>query len=422
MAVTPVTLRDIEDAAAAIEGQVVPTPMRPSPSLSALTGAEVWLKLENLQFTGSFKDRGSLNRMLKLSDAERQRGVIAISAGNHAQGVAYHAGRLGIPATIAMPKSTPFSKVARTESLGANVIQEGEELADLVSVADELIEHEGLTLIHPYDDLYIIAGQGTIGLEMLDAAPALDTIVAPIGGGGLMSGIAVAAKAVKPSIRLIGVEASLYPNMHHAIAGVEAPPGRPTIAEGIAVKNPGKLTLPIIRETVEEILLATEAQLEWGVQELATVGKIVGEGAGAAPLSALLAYPDRFKGRKVGLVISGGNIDATVLASALMRSLVRHGKLVRMRVQVRDSPGGLAKATQIIADAGANVLDVQHNRLFFDVPIKDTEVEFVLQTKNEEHVTALVDTLRAEGIAAEILSNLAHGIPGAEEATVAAHR
>jgi len=285
-----------------------------------------------------------------------------------------------------------------------------------------LIEHEGLTLIHPYDDLYIIAGQGTIGLEMLDAAPALDTIVAPIGGGGLMSGIAVAAKAVKPSIRLIGVEASLYPNMHHAIAGVEAPPGRPTIAEGIAVKNPGKLTLPIIRETVEEILLATEAQLEWGVQELATVGKIVGEGAGAAPLSALLAYPDRFKGRKVGLVISGGNIDATVLASALMRSLVRHGKLVRMRVQVRDSPGGLAKATQIIADAGANVLDVQHNRLFFDVPIKDTEVEFVLQTKNEEHVTALVDTLRAEGIAAEILSNLAHGIPGAEEATVAAHR
>ncbi len=407
----PVTLPDIVAAAKAIAGHVVCTPMRPSPSLSALTGAEVWLKLENLQFTASFKDRGALNCLLQLPAEQRRRGVVAISAGNHAQGVAYHAGRLGIPATIAMPTGTPFAKVARTESFGATIIQAGAELAELVALADELVTKEGLTLIHPYDDPLIIAGQGTVGLEILNSEADIDTLVVPIGGGGLMAGTAIAVKTLRPDIRLIGVEAAHYPTMKSAIAGIDAPPGRPTVAEGIAVKYPGKLTLPVIREHVEDILLISEDHLEWGVQELATVGKVVAEGAGAAPLAALLTYPALFKGRKVGLVISGGNIDATVLASALMRSLVRHQKLVRVRLQVSDSPGGLATATRIIAEQGANVWDVQHNRLFFDVPIKNTEIEFVLQTKDEPHVQRLLAALRAEGIIADVLSNLAHSAP-----------
>lgn len=409
----PVTLQDIEAAAKAIAGQVVRTPMRPSPSLSALTGANVWLKLENLQFTASFKDRGALNRLLQLSPEEQRRGVVAISAGNHAQGVAYHAGRLGIPATIAMPTGTPFAKVARTESFGATVIQAGAELADLVALADELIAKEGLTLIHPYDDPYVIAGQGTVGLEIVHSEADIDTLVVPIGGGGLMAGTAIAMKALKPDVRLIGVEAAHYPTMKCAIEGTEAPPGRPTIAEGIAVKYPGKLTQPVIAEHVEDILLLSEERLEWGVQELATVGKMVAEGAGAAPLAALLTYPEHFKGRNAGLVISGGNIDATVLASALMRSLVRHHKLVRMRLQVSDQPGGLAAATRIIAEQGANVWDVQHNRLFFDTPLKSTEIEFVLQTKDEAHVARILTALRAEGIVVNVLSNLAHSGAGA---------
>ena len=309
-----VSLQDVQAAAAAIAGQVVHTPMLPAPSLSAMIGAEVWLKLENLQFTASFKVRGSLYRLQALSERQRKLGVIAISAGNHAQGVAYHAGRLGIPATIAMPKGTPFAKVARTESFGARVLQEGNEVADLEALADDLVAKEGLTLIHPYDDDRIIAGQGTVGLEMLEIAPELDTIVAPIGGGGLMAGIAVAAKALKPAIRLVGVQAANFPSMAAAIAGRETPPGKPTIAEGIAVKHPGKRTLPVIREHVPEIVVLEEAALEHGVQELATVGKVVAEGAGAAPLAALLAHPERFRGQKVGLVISGGNIDAILMS------------------------------------------------------------------------------------------------------------
>jgi threonine dehydratase len=406
-----VTLPDIENAAAAIAGQVVRTPVRPSPALSSLTGAEIWLKLENLQFTGSFKDRGALFRLQALTETERRRGVIAISAGNHAQGVAYHAGRLGVPATIAMPKSTPFAKVARTESFGARVVQHGDEIADLISLADDLVAREGLTLIHPYDDPYIIAGQGTVGLELLKSEPSVDTIVVPIGGGGLMAGIAIAAKAKNPSIRLIGVEAAYFPSMHHVIAGLETPPWKPTIAEGIAVKYPGKLTRPIIEQYVEEILLVSEAALERGVQELAIVGKVVAEGAGAAPLAAVLQNPEHFRGRKVALIVSGGNIDATVLASALMRSLVRQRKLVRLRVEVSDAPGGLAKATRIIADTGANVLEVQHNRLFFDVPIKLTEIDFVLETRDREHVARLIAALAAEGISAELLSDQAHSVP-----------
>lgn len=406
-----VTVQDIQAAAAAIAGQVVRTPMRPSPSISALTGAEVWLKLENLQFTASFKDRGSLYRLQSLSEQQRKLGVIAISAGNHAQGVAYHAGRLGIPATIAMPKGTPFAKVARTESFGARVLQEGNEVADLEALAAGLVAKDGLTLIHPYDDDRIIAGQGTVGLEMLESAPELETIVVPIGGGGLMAGIAIAVKALKPSIRLVGVQAAAYPSMACAIAGRKTPPGKPTIAEGIAVKHPGTRTLPVIREHVEDIIVLEEAALEYGVQELATVGKVVAEGAGAAPLAALLADPEKFRDQKVGLVISGGNIDATLLASCLMRSLVRNKRLVRLRVEVSDAPGSLALATRIIADAGANVLEVQHNRLFFDVPIKLTEVDFVLEVRDAAHCDRLLATLAAEGMTAQLLSTHAHGIP-----------
>ncbi|MCA8926507.1 MAG: threonine ammonia-lyase [Alphaproteobacteria bacterium] len=406
-----VAFSDIQAAAEAIAGHVVRTPMRPSPSISALTGAEVWLKLENLQFTASFKDRGALYRIQALTELERSLGVIAISAGNHAQGVAYHAGRLGIPATIAMPKGTPFAKVARTESFGARVIQEGNDIADLEALAADLVAKEGLTLIHPYDDERIIAGQGTVGLEMLDSAPDLDMIVAPIGGGGLMAGIAVAAKAIKPDIRLIGVEAAAFPSMACALAGTPAPPGKPTIAEGIAVKHPGKRTLPIIRDHVEDIIVLNEAELEYGVQELATVGKVVAEGAGAAPLAALLTKPEAFRGLKVGLVISGGNIDATMLASCLMRSLVRHKRLVRLRVEVSDAPGGLAQATRIIAEAGANVLEVEHNRLFFDVPIKLTEIDFVLEVRDAAHGDRLLAALAKEGVSARILDPHAHGVP-----------
>ncbi len=406
-----VSLQDVQAAADAIEGQVVRSPMRPSPSISELTGAEVWLKLENLQFTASFKDRGALYRIQALSAVEQSRGVIAISAGNHAQGVAYHAGRLGIPATIAMPKGTPFAKVSRTESFGARVIQEGNEIADLEALAANLVAKEGLTLIHPYDDDRIIAGQGTVGLEMLGSAPDLDTIVVPIGGGGLMAGIATAVKALKPSIRLIGVQAAAFPSMSCALAGRQAPAGKPTIAEGIAVKHPGTRTLPIIREHVEEIIILDEAAMEYGVQELATVGKVVAEGAGAAPLAALLAYPDKFKGQKVGLVISGGNIDATLLASCLMRSLVRNKRLVRLRVEVSDAPGSLAQATRVIAEAGANVLEVQHNRLFFDVPIKLTEIDFVLEVRDAAHCDRLLAALTKEGVTAQLLATHAHSLP-----------
>jgi len=407
-----VTLADIQAAAEAVAGQVVRTPTRFSSPLSALTGAEVWLKLENLQFTASFKDRGALYRLQALSDEQRRQGVIAISAGNHAQGVAYHAGRLGIPAIIAMPCGTPFAKVARTEGFGARVLQEGEELADLVALADRLVTEQGLTLIHPYDDARVIAGQGTVGLELLASAPAVDTIVVPIGGGGLMAGIAAAAKALNPAIRLVGVEAKAYPSMYCAVQGEEAPPGRPTLAEGIAVKYPGRLTRPLIEEHVAEILLLDESELERGVQELATVGKLVAEGAGAAPLAAMLTYPERFVGRKVALVISGGNIDATLLASTLMRSLVRDKRLVRLRVEVSDAPGGLARVTRLIADAGANVLEVQHNRLFFDVPIKLTEIDFVLEVQDEGHAGQLIARLKAASVTAEFLSTHAHGTAG----------
>ena len=407
-----VTLGDIERAAAAIRGAVVETPCVRSLTLSEITGAEIWLKMENEQYTGSFKDRGALVRMLDLDEGQRRRGVIAMSAGNHAQGVAYHAKRLGIPATIVMPEGTPMVKIRSTELLGARVILHGAGLSEAETFAHELAGREGLTFVHPYDDERIIAGQGTVALEMLAARPDLDMLVVPIGGGGLIAGCATAAKAIRPDIAVVGVEAALYPSMLRAIRGEDAAPGRsasdgPTIAEGIAVKRPGRLTQPIVERLVSHIALVTEAQIERGVQLLIEIEKTVAEGAGAAPLAAVLAEPERYAGRRVGLVVSGGNIDSRLLASVLMRGLVREGRLVRLRVEVSDQPGSLARITRQIADLGANVLEVYHQRWFYDVPIKMAEVDFVLETRDIAHMRKLVDSLTASGTRARLLSSSA---------------
>ena len=407
-----VTLGDIERAAAAIRGAVVETPCVRSLTLSEITGAEIWLKMENEQYTGSFKDRGALVRMLDLDEGQRRRGVIAMSAGNHAQGVAYHAKRLGIPATIVMPEGTPMVKIRSTELLGARVILHGAGLSEAETFAHELAGREGLTFVHPYDDERIIAGQGTVALEMLAARPDLDMLVVPIGGGGLIAGCATAAKAIRPDIAVVGVEAALYPSMLRAIRGEDAAQGRsasdgPTIAEGIAVKRPGRLTQPIVERLVGHIALVTEAQIERGVQLLIEIEKTVAEGAGAAPLAAVLAEPERYAGRRVGLVISGGNIDSRLLASVLMRGLVREGRLVRLRVEVSDQPGSLAGITRQIADLGANVLEVYHQRWFYDVPIKMAEVDFVLETRDIAHMRKLVDSLTASGTRARLLSSSA---------------
>jgi threonine dehydratase len=406
-AALPVTIDDIRAAAAAIEGEVMRTPAIRSPALSSLTGAEVVLKLETMHPTGSFKERGALTKLKSLDAAQRRAGVIAMSAGNHAQGVAFHASRLGIPATIVMPEGTPFTKVERTEAHGARVVLRGEGLGEARQAAQAIAAAEGLSLIHPYDDRLIIAGQGTIGLELLEDFPELDAIIVPIGGGGVMAGTAIAATTLKPSIEMIGVEAALYPSMHHFLAGIEAPKGGQTLAEGIAVKEPGKLTSEIIRALVADILLVDEGQLECAVETLLDTQKLVAEGAGAAPLAALLAAPERFRGRQVGLVLCGGNIDARIVASILMRGLVRAGRLVRIRVEISDAPGVLAKIARIIGEKGGNIVEIYHQRLFHDVPVKLAEVDAVLETRNPGHVGEIMATLTQAGFPTRLLSNTA---------------
>jgi len=402
-----VTLDDIRAAATAIAGQVVRTPCVYSRTLSAMTGAEIWLKLENMQYTASFKDRGALNRLLALDAGQRKAGVIAVSAGNHAQGVAWHAQRLGIPATIVMPHGTPFVKVHNTAVLGARVVIEGESVSDAEPFALAMARRDGSTFVHPYDDPLIVAGQGTVALEVLEDCPEIEAFVVPIGGGGLIGGIATAAHTLAPAVTVYGVEAALYPSMLHAIRGLPAPKGGPTIAEGIAVKTPGRITRPIVERLVSDILLVEEAQIEQAVQLIVEIEKVVVEGAGAVALAAVLADPDRFAGRKVCLVLSGGNIDARVLASVLMRGLARSGRLCRVRVEISDQPGGLAHVTAILAGLGANVLEVDHHRWFYDVPVKLTEVEFLLETRNEAHVRDIVDGLKAAGIPIRRLSGAA---------------
>ena len=352
-----VTIDHIRAAAKAIEGAVIRTPCPRSRTLSDLTGASIHLKFENLQYTASFKDRGALYKLLGLSAAETAAGVIACSAGNHAQGVAYHAQRLGMPATIVMPRHTPFSKVRHTQAHGARVILEGEDLSESTDVAEALRAKEGLTFIHPYDDDRIIAGQGTVALEMLADHPDLECLVVPIGGGGLIAGCAIAAKALDPDIEIVGVEAALYPSMTEALAGAAPTSGGQTIAEGIAVMRPGGRTRPIVEALVSEIIAVGEAALERAVLMLLEIEKAVAEGAGAAALAAVLDNPARFAGRKLGLVVSGGNIDTRILASILMRGLVREGRLVRLRVNISDAPGALARVAGIVGAVGGNIVE-----------------------------------------------------------------
>ncbi len=392
-----ISLPDIEAARRLIAGAVLDTPMLPAPKLSALTGAEVHVKYENLQVTNSFKERGALVKLSSLSEAERARGVIATSAGNHAQAVAYHAARLGIPATIVMPETTPFVKVAATRSHGAEVVLHGETIAECWTVMEDIQHERGLTLVHPYDDARIIAGQGTIALEMLEAVPDLDVMVIPIGGGGLIAGNAIAARAVRPDIEIIGAEAALYPSVWNALTGEDRPIGGPTLAEGIAVEHCGKLTLPVIRELVSEVMLVDEAQLERAVNAYLTLQKTMAEGAGAAGLAAMLAKPERFRGRKVGLILCGGNIDPRILASVMVRELERESRIVSFRLTIPDRPGILGPIAVMLGLLDANILEVDHRRLFLDVPAKGAKLDVTIETRDAVHAEEIMAALNAGG-------------------------
>ena len=399
-----VSIAEIRDAAGAIAGQVKRTPSVDAPRLAELIGAErVVLKLESEQYTGSFKDRGALVKLLSLTPSERKAGVVAMSAGNHAQGVAYHARRLGIPSTIVMPVGTPFTKVERTRHLGARVLVEGEGFDTAGAFARELAAKEGLVFVHPYDDEKIIAGQGTIGLEMLADDPDLDCLIVPIGGGGLIAGIATAAKALKPGIELLGVEAKLYPSMYNAVRGLEPAAGGSTLAEGIAVKRPGDKTKPIVEALVSDILLVGEDTLERAVMQLIEVQKLVAEGAGAAGVAAMLGYRERFAGKRVGTVICGGNIDSRMLAHILMRGLVRDGRMVRLRIEITDQPGALARLSGVIGKDGGNIIEIYHQRMFHDVPVKKADIDAVIETRNAEHVREIVQGLNAIGFPTRLL-------------------
>ena len=392
-----VTLQKIRTAATRLEGLLVRTPCLKSETLSRLTGAEVYLKFENHQFTASFKERGALTKLLSLDEAQRRRGVIAMSAGNHAQGVAHHAARMGIPATIVMPVSTPFNKVQQTRQLGARVVLHGEQLTEAAAHAHELAERENLVFVHPYDDEDVIAGQGTIALEMLADFPEIDLLCLPIGGGGLIAGMAVAAKGLKPSIEVVGVQTRAYPAMYALFKGTSMPTASSTLAEGMAVRDVGLLTREIIRQQVDDIVLIDEADLENAISLLIGIEKTVVEGAGAAGLAALLAHPERFRGRKVGLVLCGGNIDTRLLGIVLQRQLVREQRLVTLRFKIVDQPGTLARVAAIIGEAGGNIVDVAHHRLFLDVPAKAADLELTVETRDAEHTRQLEEALRAAG-------------------------
>ncbi|MDF1593987.1 MAG: threonine ammonia-lyase [Desulfobacterales bacterium] len=397
-----VEFKDIRQAADLLAGNIIRTTSEYSQTLSQITGADVILKFENHQFTASFKERGALTCLLSLSAEQRRAGVIAMSAGNHAQGVAYHAQRLKIPATIVMPRFTPSVKVSRTRAFGAEVLLYGDALADARSYALELVKDRGLKLIHPYDDEKIIAGQGTIALEMLNDFPDIEQIVIPVGGGGLIAGNAIAAKALKPDIEIIGVQTSRFPAMVQALEGAPIQCETATFAEGIAVTQPGALTLPIVRKFVDEILLVEESQIEAAVLLLLEVEKTVVEGAGAVGLAALLAKPERFKRRKVGLVLSGGNIDLFSLSSIIQRGLVRSGRLVRLRVSVPDVPGALSEITHLLGQSNANIIEIQHQRAFTNLALRLVEVEFVLQTLGSSHIKEIMNLLSLSNYKAEL--------------------
>lgn len=401
MTMQPPTIEDIRAAARRIDGAVVRTPMLKSRYLSDLIGAEIWLKFENLQLTGAYKERGALNKLLQLSVEEKARGVITASAGNHAQAVACHARRLGIPATIVMPSPTPTVKVSETERYGAKVLLFGNMFDDAYAKAREMEREQGLTFVHPFDDPQIIAGQGTIALEMLEDAPDLDMLCVPIGGGGLLSGIAIAARAEKPDIALVGVEAELYPAMKCAIEGCNLPVGGDTLAEGIAVKNPGKLTERILADLVDDILLAPELQLERSVALLVRAEKSVVEGAGAAGLAAMLANPEKFAGRKVGTVLCGGNIDTHLLAYVLVRDLARQGRMARLHIAAQDRPGALAAIAACCEKASVNIIEIYHSRIFTRLPAKDTMIEVECEARDPEAIDSLIAMLEERGFQVE---------------------
>ena len=390
-------LAAIQAAAGRLKGQIERTPCRHSKTLSKITGAEVWVKFENLQFTAAYKERGALNKLMLLSEAEKSKGVIAASAGNHAQGLAYHGARLGVPVTIVMPRTTPFVKVQHPRDFGAPVIIEGETYDDANAHARKLRDEQGLTFVHPFDDYDIMAGQGTIALEMLEDAPDLEVLPVPIGGGGLISGVATAAKALKPDIRIIGCEPAMYPSFTAKMRGVAAHCGGQTIAEGVAVKQVGDLTYGVTRPLIDDVLLLEEPHMEQAVSLYCNVEKTIAEGAGAASLAALLAYPERFRGKKCGLILCGGNIDTRLLASVLTRELVRAQRLASLRIIGDDRPGLLSTVASVIGTRGAKIIEVNHNRLALDVPAKGAEFDITIETRDAQHTQEVMDALRESG-------------------------
>lgn len=393
----PVTIDEVRAAHARISPSIVRTPILRSRTLSDITGANVWLKFENLQFTAAYKERGALNKLMLLSDEQRVRGVIAASAGNHAQGLAYHGKRLGIPVTIVMPKPTPTVKVQQTEGHGARVILSGERFEDAYEAARALEAKEGLTFVHPFDDPDVIAGQGTVALEMLDDAPDLDTLVVPIGGGGLISGAAVVARAAAKPMQVIGVQAELYPSMYAKMKGLILPCDGDTLAEGIAVKHPGTITAGIVRALVDDIVLVAERELETAVSMLLQIEKTVVEGAGAAGLAALLAHPKMFRGRNIGVILCGGNIDTRLLANVLMRDLARLGRLARLSIRLQDRPGALFHVARVFDEQQVNIVEVYHQRVFTTLPAKGLIAEIECETRGVEHLERLLKALRDEG-------------------------
>jgi threonine dehydratase len=397
------TLDDIRRAGRQIAGVVLRTPFLPAPRLSRLTGAEIFVKYENLQATSSFKERGALVKLLSLGEAERKRGVIAMSAGNHAQAVAYHAQRLGIPATIVMPKPTPFVKIAATRSFGAEVVLEGETLADAQTTVEAIIAKTGAVLVHPYDDPEIIRGQGTVGIEIVEDRPDLDIVVVPVGGGGLISGIALAIKGLAPAIEIIGVETYLYPSVFHALRGEVAKCGGDSLAEGIAVKNVGKLPLEIIRSHVGDMLLVTEGAIEEAVAAYLTLQKTMAEGAGAAPLAAVISNREKFRGKRVGLVLAGGNIDPRLAASIMVRELAREERIAAFRLTINDRPGVLADVAALIGNTGGNILEVLHHRTMLKIPPKGASLDVTIETHGPEHAAEIMAALASHGYFCERL-------------------
>ena len=395
-----VTLDDVRAAAALIAGAVERTPSAHSQTLSMVLGTQVTVKFENLQFTAAFKERGALNKLLLLTESERACGVVAMSAGNHAQAVARHATRLGIDATIVMPAATPYVKVHRTEVLGARVVLLGDDLAQATTEAHRIAESEGRVFVHPYDDPAVIAGQGTVALELLEDHPELDALVVPTGGGGLLAGMSVVARALRPEMTIIGAQSDRWPSMLAATTGDDLPLGGPTIAEGIAVPVAGTITTRLVTQLVDRIVTVTDESVEEAINLLLEIEKVVVEGAGAAGIAALLEHPDLLPDRQVGVVLSGGNMDPRLLASVIMRGLVRSGRLTRLEIQIPDQPGVLGRITTIVGSVGANIVEIVHDRMFLDVPARSAELEVVLETYDHDHVQRVIEALREEGFTA----------------------